>query len=50
MKCQNGLLRNERDSTICTRPMSKKEKLRWAEYLPLLILGILIACLFMACI
>lgn len=50
MKCQNGLLRNEQDSTICVRPMSKDRKLPLAEYLPLLILGILIICLFIACI
>jgi len=50
MKCQNGQLRNEQDSTICVRPMSKERKLQWAEYLPLLILGILIIWLVMACL
>ena len=47
MKCQNGLLRNEQDSTICVRAVTKERAMSWAECLPLLILGILIFCLFM---
>lgn len=46
MKCQHGSLRNEQDSTLCVRPISKQRELSCAEYLPLLILGILIVCLF----
>lgn len=48
MKCQNGLLRNERDSTICCKAMPDKRQLEWEEYLPPLILGVMIICLLIA--
>lgn len=49
MKCQNGLLRDERDSTICLRAMEDR-KMSKAEYLPFLILGIIFILLFVVCI
>ena len=46
MKYHNdGVLRNEQDSTLWLRPGSQKRKLCWKEYLPLLVLGILLASL-----
>lgn len=48
MKYHHGVLRNEQDSTLLMRPIAKKSKLQWTEYLPLFILSILAACLFMA--
>lgn len=48
MKCHNGVLRNEQDSTLCMRAVAKKSKLHWTEYLPLFILSVLVACLLVA--
>jgi len=47
MKCLNGKLRDEQDSTLWLRPGSQKRKLTWVEYLPLAVLGLLMAGLLM---
>ena len=46
MKYLNGKLRNEQDSTLWLKPGSQKRKLTWVEYLPLVVLGILLVGLF----
>lgn len=46
MKCQNGLLRDERDSTICIKA-AKSRKMSWTEFLPFFILGIIFVGLFL---
>jgi hypothetical protein len=48
MKYQNGMLRKEQDSTLWMRPVTQGRELPWAEYLPLLILGLLVVGLFIA--
>lgn len=48
MKYHNGILRNEQDSTLLMRPVAQKSKMHWTEYLPLFILSVLVACLFVA--
>jgi hypothetical protein len=43
MKYHNdGMLRNAQDSTLFIRPGKQKRKLTWVEYLPLLVLGVLL--------
>lgn len=42
MRYRNGALRNERDDTLRLRPASLQQKLTWPEYLPLIVLGLLI--------
>ena len=39
----NGVLRTEQDSTLWLKPSARNQKLTWVEYLPLVILGILMA-------
>lgn len=43
MRYHNGVLRDERDATLRLRPIAPKRKLPWLEYVPLIILCILIA-------
>lgn len=50
MKYLNGRLLPEQDSTLYLRAYSQEPKLTWAEYLPLVILGILLAGLLMQAI
>jgi hypothetical protein len=50
MKYLNGRLRSEQDSTLYLRPYSQQQKLTWAEYLPLVILGVLLAGLLLQAI
>lgn len=47
MKYLNGKLRAEQDSTLYFRPDSLKQKLNWVEYLPLIVLGILMVGLLL---
>lgn len=47
MKYLNGKLRAEQDSTLCFRPDSLKQKLNWVEYLPIVVLGILMSALLL---
>jgi hypothetical protein len=48
MKYHNdGVLRTEQDSTLWLKPGSQKQKLTWVEYLPLVVLCILIVGLLM---
>jgi hypothetical protein len=48
MKCQHGVLRDDRDSTLRLRAMPNEVKLTWEEYLPPLALIALIAVLLVA--
>lgn len=43
MRYQNGMLRDERDSTLRISAMQKEPKLAWAEYLPPLVLIALVS-------
>lgn len=45
MKYLNGKLRVEQDSTLWMKPYSQKQKLNWMEYLPLVVLGVLLSAL-----
>lgn len=48
MKYHNdGVLRNEQDSTLWLRPGAQKRTLTWKEYLPLVVLGVVLASLLM---
>lgn len=48
MKYHNdGVLRTEQDSTLWLKAYSQKRKLTWVEYIPLVVLGILMAGLLM---
>lgn len=47
MKYLNGKLRAEQDTTLCFRPGSQKQKLSWLEYLPLIVLGVLMSALLL---
>jgi hypothetical protein len=47
MKCQHGVLRTKQAHSFWLRPFSQERKLTWVEYLPLVILGILMAGLFL---
>ena len=48
MKYHNGgVLRNEQDSTLLLKPYSQRRKLTWVEYVPLVVLGILVVSLLM---
>lgn len=48
MKYHNdGVLRTEQDSTLWLKPYSQKRKLTWVEYIPLVVLGILMVSLLM---
>lgn len=49
MKCQNGQLREEGDSTLCLR-IKKDRKMIWTEYLPFFILGAMLVGLLVVCI
>lgn len=45
MRYHNGVLRDERDTTLRLKPVTRKRKLPWLEYVPLIILCVLIAAL-----
>jgi hypothetical protein len=47
MKYRNGVLRNEQDSTLWLRPNMRKQQLTWVEYIPLVILGVLMVGMLM---
>lgn len=47
MRYYNGVLRDERDTTLRLKPIGKKRKLPWREYVPLIILCILAAGLLL---
>ena len=47
MKYLNGKLRDAQDCTLMVRPYSPKQKLNWLEYLPLIVLGILMSALLL---
>jgi hypothetical protein len=43
MKYLNGVLRAEQDSTLRLKRVTLKRKLSWLEYIPLILLGVLLA-------
>ena len=45
LKYHDGKLRDERDSTLRLKLVSQKRKLTWVEYIPLIILCLLITVL-----
>ncbi len=47
MKYLNGKLRIEQDSTLWLRPYSEKQKLNWREYIPLVVLAVLISAMLL---
>ena len=46
MNSHNGILRDERDSTLRLRAIPQKKKLTWVEYIPLIILIFVIVGLY----
>ncbi len=50
MKYHNGVLRADQDSTHRIKLESWNRKLTWVEYLPMVVLGLLMAGLLIACL
>jgi hypothetical protein len=48
MRFHNGVLRVEQDATLKLRRYALKRKLKWVEYLPFVVLGLLMACLLIS--